>query len=175
MTLQSGDSVSFVNEVGSGVIVRKLSDNRWLVEDEDGFERIFETQELVKIQDDLSMSYEKSMTDYFSTKDKKKKKAKAIKHDRDTIEIDLHIEALVDDHRGWSNADILLHQLDAFEKTLNKAIQIGAQKLIVIHGRGDGVLRFEIRKKLRDYPGILVHDASYRHYGQGATEVLLRK
>ena len=168
-----GDSVNFVNETGYGFVSELKSNGMIMVEDEDGFEREYAPKELIIKDGAQSSSYEKSFGDHID-KDKKPRKSKAVVHTKDLIEVDLHIEELVDDHRGWSNAEILTYQLEKFEKVLNKAFQIGTKKIVVIHGRGDGVLRYEIRRKLQDYPGIEIYDASYKNYGQGATEILLR-
>ena len=169
-----GDTVNFVNETGYGFVSELKSNGMVMVEDEDGFEREYTPKELILKDVSQSTTYEKSFSDHID-KDKKPRKSKAVVHTRDLIEVDLHIEELVDDHRGWSNAEILNYQLEKFEKVLNKAFQIGTKKIVVIHGRGDGVLRYEIRRKLRDYPGIEIYDASYKNYGQGATEILLRR
>jgi hypothetical protein len=172
--IEIGDSVSFVNETGFGFVSEIKSNGMVLVADEDGFEREYPLKELILKDSSDSITYEKSFSDHID-KDRKRRKSKAVVHTKDLIEVDLHIEELVDDHRGWSNAEILIYQIEKFEKVLNKAFQIGTKKIIVVHGRGDGVLRYEIRRKLRDYPGIEVYDASYKNYGQGATEILLRR
>jgi len=171
--LSIGDKVSFVNETGYGFVSRINSNGTIVVADEDEFEREYAVTELILIDESQSVTYEKSFGD-FQNKDKKRRKSRAVVHTKDLIEVDLHIEELVDDHRGWSNTEILMHQIEQFEKVLSKAYQIGTKKIVVIHGRGDGVLRHEIHRKLRDYEGVEVYDASYQKYGQGATEILLR-
>ena len=168
-----GDKVSFVNETGYGYVSEIKANGMVMVEDEDEFEREYAPKELIIQDESQSVTYEKSFTD-FKNKDRKRRKSKAVIHTKDLIEVDLHIEELVDDHRGWSNAEILNYQIEQFEKVLSKAFQIGTKKIVVIHGRGDGVLRYEIRRKLRDYEGVNVYDASYQKYGQGATEILIR-
>jgi len=169
-----GHKVSFVNETGYGYISKIKANGVIIVEDEDDFEHEYSIGELILIDNTQSISYDKTFNDDYTLKDKKKRKSKPIVHTKDLIEIDLHIEELVDDHRGWSNFEILSHQLDQFEKVLSKAFQIGTKKVVVIHGRGDGILSSEIRRKLRDYVGIEVYDANFRKYGQGATEIKLR-
>ena len=172
--LEIGDKVIFVNETGFGFVSEIKSNGMVMVEDEDGFEREYEKKDLIVQDESQSITYDKSFGDYSASKDKKQRKSGAVKQKGDLMEVDLHIEELVDDHRGWSNAEILIFQIEKFEKVLNKAFQVGTKKIVVIHGRGDGVLRYEIRRKLRDYPGIEVYDAPWKTYGQGATEILLR-
>ena len=48
------------------------------------------------------------------------------------------------------------------------------QKIVFIHGRGEGVLKAEIEKMLRhDFPTCSYQDASFREYGFGATMVVI--
>lgn len=91
-------------------------------------------------------------------------------------EVDLHIDQLLDDKRGLSNADMLKHQLDTFRAEMGKAIETGLRRIVFIHGVGDGVLKKELRKELsRRYPKYPFQDASFREYGFGATLVILKK
>ncbi len=93
----------------------------------------------------------------------------------DEREINLHIEELVDDLRGMTNGDMLNLQIKSFQKELDKAISENLKKIIFIHGIGNGRLKSEIRHILKSYPELLVQDASYKKYGYGATEVIIKK
>jgi len=86
-------------------------------------------------------------------------------------EVDLHIEELVDDFSGLSNAQMLEIQLKHFEKEMDNALRNHFKKIIFIHGVGNGKLKNEIRKELRQYPRVAFKDADSRNYGQGATEI----
>ncbi len=88
-------------------------------------------------------------------------------------EIDLHIEELVDNISGMSNAQIVQIQLNYFMKNLDEAIALRLKKLIVIHGIGTGRLKAEVYKALQNYPKLKYQDASLAKYGFGATEILL--
>jgi len=173
--LKVGDLVSIIDENSRARVSAILRNGKVLVEDIDGFELEYSINELIRIEEDHDHLYEKSVERTVYNKDYISKRKNPVKHKRDVVEVDLHIEELVDDHRGWSNAEILVYQLEKFESVLSAAFQTRKRKMIVIHGRGDGVLRYEIRKKLADYPGVEVHDASYKNYGQGATEIILHK
>ena len=49
------------------------------------------------------------------------------------------------------------------------------QRIVFIHGKGEGVLRQAIMKELTHrYKGHDVQDASFREYGFGATQVTIR-
>ncbi len=90
-------------------------------------------------------------------------------------EIDLHIEELVETHAGLSNSEILNIQLSKFKDALESALQLETQKIVFIHGIGNGILKYELRKKLdKDYPELRYQDASFKEYGFGATMVYLK-
>ncbi len=90
-------------------------------------------------------------------------------------EVDLHINQLLDSTTGMSNADILEYQLTKFREVLEKMKDRKGQKIVFIHGKGDGVLRnailTELKTKYKNYP---CQDASFREYGFGATMVTIK-
>lgn len=93
---------------------------------------------------------------------------------KDLIEIDLHIQELLDDYSGMSNFEMLSIQIAEFRKQLDSAILNKVKKIVFIHGVGEGKLKFEIRKILKkDYARYEYQDASYEKYGFGATMVLI--
>ena len=89
------------------------------------------------------------------------------------IEVDLHINQLVDSVIGMTNADILKTQLDVFHKTITDAILQKAGKVILIHGIGNGTLKEALRESLTKQYKLRFEDASFKEYGFGATEVFL--
>lgn len=90
------------------------------------------------------------------------------------IEVDLHIAELTDTTAGMSNSDMLGMQLDAVRSTMKKHARRVGQKIVFIHGKGDGVLRNKLWQRLRrDYPKADLQDASFREYGFGATLVTI--
>jgi hypothetical protein len=91
------------------------------------------------------------------------------------VEIDLHIDALLDDIRGMSNGEILNYQLDQFRSVLNQYKGKREQRIVFIHGKGDGVLRRALLDELkRKYPDYRHQDASFQEYGFGATMVTIK-
>lgn len=90
-----------------------------------------------------------------------------------TREIDLHIEELIDSHKNLTNSQILNIQTERFEKEMEHCFSNGIRKLIVIHGVGNGKLKQEIISILKSVEGVSYHDASYKDYGFGATEILI--
>ena len=57
------------------------------------------------------------------------------------VEIDLHIGELLDDTCGMSNSEILNYQLDKFREVMEQYKKKREQRIVFIHGKGDGVLR----------------------------------
>lgn len=98
------------------------------------------------------------------------------KTDKKTIlEIDLHISELLDNVAGLSSADMLEYQLEEFNKTMLENKQNKGQKIVFIHGKGDGVLKQAILKELKNkYKTAYYQDASFREYGYGATMVTIK-
>ena len=90
------------------------------------------------------------------------------------VEVDLHIHALLDDTAGMSNSEMLDYQLDVFRQTLDEFKNKKGQRIVFIHGKGDGVLRRAILDELkRKYKTYTSQDASFREYGFGATMVTI--
>ncbi|MCQ2607397.1 MAG: DUF2027 domain-containing protein [Bacteroidales bacterium] len=91
-------------------------------------------------------------------------------------EIDLHIQELVDDPSHLEPAQMLELQMRTFELELGKAVTDRLEKIVFIHGVGNGILKAKIRGTLdREYPQYFYQDASYQKYKFGATLVYLRK
>ena len=91
------------------------------------------------------------------------------------IEIDLHIGELLDDTRGMSNSEMLNYQLDKFREVMERYKNKREQRIVFIHGKGDGVLRKAVLDELkRKYATCKAQDASFQEYGFGATMVTIR-
>ncbi|MCD8165323.1 MAG: DUF2027 domain-containing protein [Bacteroides sp.] len=91
------------------------------------------------------------------------------------IEVDLHIDGLLDTTAGMSNADILQYQLEKFREVMETYKNKREQKIVFIHGKGDGVLRKSLLEELkRKYPNCRHQDASFQEYGFGATMITIR-
>ncbi len=97
-------------------------------------------------------------------------------HRNGVLEVDLHINELLDSTAGMSNADMLQCQMDKFHAVMEEYRNKTGQKIVFIHGKGEGVLRKEIEKQLKTkYRQHYFQDASFREYGFGATMVTIRK
>jgi hypothetical protein len=109
-------------------------------------------------------------------KDLKKEDKTDIKvKNQDIMEVDLHIENIVDEYMHLSNGEIINIQLDRFETAINTAINSKVKRIVFIHGVGNGKLKYELRKILETkYPDVYYQDASFKEYGYGATMVKIR-
>lgn len=82
---------------------------------------------------------------------------------------------MLDDAHGMSNSEILNYQLDKFREVMEKYKGKREQKIVFIHGKGDGVLRKALLDELkRKYNTCRYQDASFQEYGFGATLVTIR-
>lgn len=97
------------------------------------------------------------------------------KEQNPVIEVDLHINELLDNTSGLSNADMLEYQLKKFHEVIAENLKRKNQKIVFIHGKGDGVLKNAIFKELKDkYKSFYYQDASFQEYGYGATMVTIK-
>ena len=91
------------------------------------------------------------------------------------IEVDLHIGELLDDTHGMSNREMLNYQLDKFREVMEQYKNKREQRIVFIHGKGDGVLRKALLDEMkRKYSACKTQDASFQEYGFGATMVTIK-
>ncbi|MBN2213865.1 MAG: DUF2027 domain-containing protein [Bacteroidales bacterium] len=90
------------------------------------------------------------------------------------MEVDLHIQEIVDDYSGLSPGEIINLQMNKFYTALENGMTSKVRKIVFIHGVGNGKLKYELIKALNErYPYLAYQDASFREYGYGATMVYL--
>ena len=88
---------------------------------------------------------------------------------------DFHINSLLDNTNGMSAYDMLQYQLKVFEETMQENLKQKGQKIVFIHGKGNGVLRKAILDELKKkYSTCYVRDASFQEYGYGASMVTIK-
>ena len=97
------------------------------------------------------------------------------KGDDEVVVVDLHAGEILETTAGMSAGDILNYQLKVFRDTLADYGGNKGQRIIFIHGKGEGVLRHaiihELNYKYKSYP---YQDASFQEYGYGATQVTIK-
>jgi len=180
MSYKLGDYVLVLDEDLSGVI-KKITGDTIAIETEDGFLIDFKTNDLV-----LKNKQESIASDIFSNsnidavvseKETPKRRQQNKKRAKDryepTMEVDLHINQLVNHAKGMSNHDMLTLQLDTAKRKLDFAISKRIQKIVFIHGVGEGVLKMELEYLFGRYDNVKFYDANYQKYGLGATEVYI--
>jgi hypothetical protein len=170
-----GEKIGFLYEKGTAKIIEFLPDKKIRLIDNEGFEQIRLSSELITLHS-LNYQLETTSVPYDKEPISKRKNMQLsvkIENKKKTSiwEIDLHIENLLDNAKNLTNTEILLKQMSNFKNTFSKAKDKRIQKLIVIHGVGEGVLKNEIRSFLSRQEHIEYFDASYLDYGKGATEV----
>lgn len=95
--------------------------------------------------------------------------------EKELLEVDLHINELLDSTAGLSNTEMLEVQLKEFRRVMDENLSKKGRKIVFIHGKGEGVLRSALIKELKYcYKGCTYQDASFREYGFGATQVTIR-
>lgn len=185
MNFGIGDKVSFLNEKGGGIITKVINKKMVEVTIDEGFIFPYAVSELVMVEaavrepepipekEEEKVDVSRLFQQKVNHSDKpKKSKPHAQNNGMLEMEINLHIEELLDNYSGMSNAEIINVQLRHFQKALDKAIIGRYRKLIVIHGVGNGRLKHEVRRIL-DNEEMRYYDGSYAKYGYGATEVFI--
>lgn len=93
----------------------------------------------------------------------------------DTMEVDLHMDALALKNSQITPSGIMALQMSRFHAAVEEALSRKFRRLVIIHGMGQGTLKMQIRKELQEkYPQFLYQDASFKEYGFGATMVYLK-
>lgn len=173
MHFKIGEKVSYLNEVGEGIVKDYLGNGVYLVADIDtGFEMHYKASLLVK----RAGEYDLGNAEFFKKNQEKNfKKDKAfsshIRKLETYWEIDLHTQAFMETEKNFSNGELLERQLYEFQSFFTESKAAYIRKLIVIHGVGKGTLKNEIRHFLKGRENIEFFDASYKDYGKGATEI----
>jgi len=177
-----GDAVSVLNETTRGKII-SVGLKKSKIEDEDGFIREYLNSLLVhskssttyKLGDDI---LDRELQNKLNLQQKIKKLKSSSSQSELAFEIDLHYESLTESLNIKSNFEILQKQLTACRSFVQKALSKKQKRIVIIHGKGEGVLKSEIHlylTRLTSERGINLdfHDAPYHEYGMGgATEVI---
>ncbi len=129
-----------------------------------------ESDKIQKLAEQYSNTSAKQEVKDFS----QKKQVRSFSSTPEMIEVDLHIEKLLDSTAGMNNGDILKYQLDHLRSVISKYRRHTGIKIVFIHGKGDGILRTSILKELNSMGlGNKVREASFKRYGSGATMVIM--
>lgn len=88
-------------------------------------------------------------------------------------ELDLHLAALVKNPSVVPRHQVLSTQLRFFDEYIDRALRLGVDRVFIIHGVGNGVLKREVHQRLRYVQFVKKYKNEYHpKYGYGATEVI---
>jgi hypothetical protein len=152
--------------------VLKFQGGGVLVEWDDGFEQWMEASDLVKENGFIDPGQIGSPN--ASDQEGYRPLEKSRSSDERSL-VDLHASAFLFSTRGMKEHEILMEQMNELRSSFEKAKRERQRQLVIIHGVGSGRLRSEVERYLNRQQGIEFYDASYREFGQGATEVRFRK
>jgi Mismatch repair ATPase (MutS family) len=170
-----GDRVEVLDEAIKGVVQDVDGDMVTLIT-KDGFPMKYHVKDLVKVHGKISVSnFEVSQIKQEKEISKRRKTVNIKPKERSLpkMEVDLHIHHLVKSTRGLTNFDMLNIQMETAKRQLDFAIQKRIQKVVFIHGVGEGVLKDELQYLFNKYDNLKYYDADYQKYGLGATEVYI--
>lgn len=181
MKLKINDRIAVLDDDLEGKVVR-IEGEEIVVETTEGFLLVFSENELVLIDEPLSQVaplIDGDIAEILKEKEKSKKKGSTKPRTKERkippMEVDLHIHKLVNSTKGMTNHDMLTLQLDTAERQLKFAVEKRIQRIVFIHGVGEGVLKTELDYLLSRYNNIDYYDADYQKYGIGATEVFIKQ
>ena len=177
MELKKGDKVAVLDDVLEGYVLKTEAGTVY-IETTDGFEMEFSAAELVKIETPIEalsddVDFEKVLAEKKLPPKPKSQRIKPKERNLPPMEVDLHIEKLTTSSRGMNNYDMLNLQLETAKRQIEFAMRKRIQKIVFIHGVGEGVLKAELDFLLGRYDNLKFYDADYQKYGLGATEVYL--
>ena len=174
---QIGDRVEVLDEKLSGEVVA-VSNSEITIESEDGFMMKYTPKELVKISESNTIrvtNFEVAQikAEKENTTRKNKQIVKPKERNAPKMEVDLHINQLIKSPKGMSNHEILNLQMETAKRQLEFAMRKRIQKVVFIHGVGEGTLKEELKFLFGRYDNLKYYDADYQKYGIGATEVYI--
>lgn len=186
------DTIRFLNAIGGGKVVR-LDDSQQMayVETDDGFVIPTRYAECVVVSSESSAQdyavHTRRLAMRGPSQQQMAAKAKAdqpkpsntangkkeAKQD-DTLEVDLHISALLPGRNDIAPSEMLDYQVKMFRKVMQAEIRHRGKRIVFIHGDGKGVLKQQLQTILRrDFPKCLSMEARMQKYGTGATMVII--
>ncbi len=172
-----GDRVEAIDDLLHGTVVQ-IASGKIMVATSDGFHMEFESSELVRVTDRESIRVSAIEAARISSEKEAPLKRKpppprGKERDAPKLEVDLHIHQLVPSTRNMSSYDILNIQMETARRQLEFALKKRIQKVVFIHGVGEGVLKEELYSLFRRYGNVKYYDGDYQKYGLGATEVYI--
>ena len=188
MKITEGNRVKLINENFEGVISKILPQKRLIVTCMDGFDYEVSINDVIIIGEDNSHLYaiddtelSKKTADIIkgvvTSNNSKGILSKYLNKSKfavgNTLEIDLHLEQLVDHPEGLDDWQRIHTQIQHVKNCLSAAMDKNIKKIVFIHGVGTGVLKTELHNYLSSFNYLAVSEADFREYGSGATLVII--
>lgn len=176
-----GDAVMVLDDSLEGKVIDFGQHQCIKIETTEGFILEYKPNEIIKVsKEETPIQFNKSVAQVLAEKEpSKKNKAPLIKPSKKEqmiFEVDLHLEKIISGkHQHMSNFDKLSIQLDEAKKAIEFAISKRYQRVVLIHGVGEGVLKSELEFLLNRYDNISIQEANYNRYGLGAMEIYIKQ
>lgn len=174
---KTGDKVAVLDEDLEGKVI-SVNGAEVAIETSEGFLMSFDEKDLVRIGASLPdilppevENFSEVIKEKEAFKKRKSTRVKPKERNQPPMEVDLHIGKLVPKSGGLSNFEILNIQMNTAKRQLEFAMSKRIQKVVFIHGVGEGVLKAELETLFNRYENLKFYDADYQKYGLGATEV----
>ena len=162
-----GDKVRWVDQPWSG-IVKEITGSRAHVLLYDGFTEWVQINKLTR-DDDLEISFDEA-----PKLEKNKEQHIELRQIR-SEEIDLHIENLFVHWKSIPTSTILERQIQAFNEEFQACLRKKIDELIVIHGKGSGVLKRNIHEILSSRSNISIEKMNHGKYKQAAIKIFFHR
>ena len=174
--ITKGDWVEVLDDSLSGEVV-SIEGNQVTLQTSDGFQLVFDEREVIRIPNGTGLEIDRvSLREALAKEqsaERKKGKTPRSKDRNLPMEVDLHIHQLTNSTKSKEPFDLLNLQIETAKRQLDFAISKRIQRIVFIHGVGEGVLRAELETLFNRYENLKFYDADYRKYGLGATEVYI--
>ncbi len=176
MCFEIGNKVAVIDDKIEGIVIDIVEEEVY-IEDSDGLKYRYHKSDLIKAnvkKTDLDSEFHFNGLSWNEKYQKNREKRKLFVKSKNEVvlEIDLHIEKLVHSNKKINKIDILDYQIQIAREKIEYCIQKRINKIVFIHGVGEGILKSELYFLLDCYP-VDYYDASYQKYGLGATEVYI--
>ena len=185
MKVSIGNKVKFINENLEGEIKSIISDSSFVVSCSDGFDRNVSINEIIIVGENNELKYsvdEVEIITKISSKQQKKTQSDFLSKYTNSskykvgrvIEVDLHLERLVEFPAKLDDWQKLHTQMQHVKNCLSSAMKKNIRRIVFIHGVGTGVLKTELHNYLARFDYLTIKEADFREYGSGATEVFIK-
>lgn len=163
--MKIGDKIALLDEDLKGLI-KKIEKDFIVIEDEYGFERKVQPEEIVLENAEIY----KSQPITSKVEPTEKPTSKPAKDE--TMLLDLHFNQLVDNPDQYSSWDRLFLQKQKLEETLAFCRENRIKRLEVVHGLGEGVVQDMVLKVLRSQTGLEFEDDDFFKNQSGSVLVI---